>query len=298
MSLSSNNTAPRTLGALIEDRLGSLADVTVGTDLAQAILDGTHEITLDPKQLNDPLGTDRHTNWQADDSFAALKDSIEQNGQDMPIRVWPTDPAWRPDPLAPLNPKNTPFQIVAGRRRTAACAALGLKVRAVIAPRTKGASANETRFDMLCQRFRENDARENLSPFERLTSIAALFEARTAIEGDTLSAAHFAKSLGIPQSAVSRARSLVKNRTAIEAACKTPHSQSYRGIESLIARVEGRGTEKVTAVKVSHKANGRTLKATLASGKLTITAPKVALDTPALDSLTQTIAAIIPPTGT
>ena len=294
MPLSTDHPAPRTLGALIEDRLGSLAAITVGSDLAEAILAGTHEITLNPEQLDDPLGTDRHAEWQTDDAFTALKESIQQNGQDMPIRVWPTDPAWRPDPLAPLDTAGTRFQIVAGRRRTAACAVLGRTVRAVIAPRSKSASPDETRFEMLCQRFRENDARENLSPFERLTSIAELFETRAAIEGETLNAATFAKSLGIAQSAVSRAKSLARNRAAIEAICETPHALSYRGIESAIARIERRSPKKDVGIKTRHEANGRTVKSSLAAAKLTITAPNVTLDATALESLTRTIAAIIP----
>lgn len=289
------DTAPHTLGQIIDDRLGSGASVTLAPDLSAAILAGTHEISLDPAQLDDPLGSDRSDDWQDGKAFAALKNSIARDGQDMPIRVWPADPAWRPNPAAPLDTGPARFQIVAGRRRTAACALLGIKIRVVIAPRKTDASDEEATFDMLCQRFRENDARENLSPFERLTSVAELFEARSAIEGDALNGLKFAKSIGIAPSTLSRARALARHRTAITATCDAPTALSYRGIETIIAKIEGRTKQrKSKSLESTRGANGRNVTATLTDRKLTIAAHGVAVDHATLHRITERIAQIIP----
>ena len=52
---------------------------------------------------------------------------------------------------------------------------LGLKLRAILAP-SNFRNAEDSRFEMLFLRFRENEERENLSAFERLLSIGEMYE--------------------------------------------------------------------------------------------------------------------------
>ena len=75
--------------AQVESDLGHLRE-----DIAKAVLSGKREISLDPAQIDDPIGTDRRTGWIETESFDQLTESIEQNGQDVPVQVWPADPNW------------------------------------------------------------------------------------------------------------------------------------------------------------------------------------------------------------
>ena len=51
----------------------------------------------------------------------------------------------------------------------------GVPLRAILAP-PDARNAENSKFEMLFLRFRENEERENLSPFERLVSIGEMYE--------------------------------------------------------------------------------------------------------------------------
>lgn len=280
-------------GDLAEARAATVAD----------ILSGARELSLDPSHIDDPLGSDRRPDWEATDSFAALTDSIARNGQDVPVQVWPADPAWRPDPRAPADPGEARFHLLSGRRRRAACAALGRPVRAVIVPPPAGASEAEHRFAMLFHRFRENEAREDLAPFERLVSIGEIYEALAAAEAGAPTAVAFAARIGVHESIVSRARAVWRHRDAILARAPRPHALTFKALQSLLAEIEGRAPKdgaappagRARAVSATLEQGGRVLKGSARANTLTIRADGLDLDEKALETVLKKIAAALPP---
>ncbi len=86
---------------------------------------------------------------ESDPQFVATRESIRTHGQDTPIWVYQ------------LGPEAAPFEyeLVAGRRRHAACMALGIPVLALL----KTVSSD---MDCALMMFRENADRQNLSPLE------------------------------------------------------------------------------------------------------------------------------------
>ncbi len=253
---------------------GDLAEMRDG--IVAAVLSGKRELSLDPAQIDDPLGSDRRPDWHDTEAFTSLMDSIGANGQDVPVQVWPADPAWQPDPRDPLNATGARFHLLSGRRRRAACAALGLPVRAVIMPPPEGASAAENRFAMLFHRFRENEAREDLSPFERLLSIGEIYEALAETEKTPPTAVAFAARIGVHESIVSRARAVLRHRDAILNAFKTPYDLSFRALQDALAEIEGKGKKpakkpaRAKSLKAEISQGGRTLKATMTDKTVTI----------------------------
>jgi len=246
-------------------------------DMVEAILAGKREISLTSDQIEDPLGSDRRSDWEETDAFTALKESIAANGQDVPVQVWPADAAWRPDPRDPLDASGQQFHLLSGRRRRAACAALGKPVRAVIMPPPEGASEAENRFAMMFHRFRENEAREDLSPFERLLSIGEIYEALTAAEEAPPTAVAFAERIGVHESLVSRARAVLRQRDTILNTFKSPYDMSFRALQDALSDLEGEGKKKPARKKAKPKAHkaevsqgGRTLKATMTDKTVTI----------------------------
>lgn len=139
--------------------------------LIEDILSGRHELALSPDQISDPLGTDRRSDWVEQEAFATLVRSIEENGQDTPILVWPEDPEWRPDPLDPTNAEGVRFIMLTGRRRHAAAEKLGRKLRVILGPAEARKKA-DNRFEMLFLRFRENEERENSAPSNACSPLA------------------------------------------------------------------------------------------------------------------------------
>jgi ParB family chromosome partitioning protein len=195
-------------------------------ELCSDILNGRHEISLSPDQISDPMGTDRRQDWMSQEAFRSLVNSIASNGQDTPILVWPEDPDWQPDPLDPSNVAEVPFVMLTGRRRLAAASELGVPLRAILAP-PDARNAENSKFEMLFLRFRENEERENLSPFERLVSIGEMYETLAAGEGK-LTAVAFAKKIGVHESLVSRARSVFAAQDQILNAFKNVYDMSFR----------------------------------------------------------------------
>jgi len=269
--------------------------------VVEAILSGTRELSLDPGHIDDPLGSDRRPDWESVDSFAALKASIDRNGQDVPVQVWPANPAWRPDPRAPLDPGEARFHLLSGRRRRAACAALGLPVRAVIVAPPEGVSKAESRFAMLFHRFRENEASEDLSPFERLVSIGEIYEALASAEAKPPTAVAFAARIGVHESIVSRARAVWRHRDAIRARTKTPYSLTFKALQTLLAEIEGRG-EKPKAnpprpVSATVEQGGHRLTAKADRGTITVKTDALDLDQATLEAVLKKIASALPRTS-
>ncbi len=112
---------------------------------------GERLVRLDPAVIDEPLPADRHPSAFADAAFEALKTSIAERGQDTPVTV---------------RPKGDRFELAAGRRRLAACRALGLPVLARVLPLDDEA--------MLALQYRENAERTDVTPYERGRWLATL----------------------------------------------------------------------------------------------------------------------------
>ena len=288
----------RTAGAGSAWKAGALAQSQGALDqtrqqLAADMLSGHHEFDIPTDQVSDPIGTDRRDDWRDQDAFRSLLRSIEENGQDTPIRVWPEDPNWRPDPLDPTNVKDVSFLLLTGRRRHAAAASLGRPVRAVIAPADQREGA-ESMFEMLFIRFRENEERENLGAFERLVSIGELYESLAgARTGNKLTAVEFADRIGVHESLVSRARSVFKIRDEILNAFKNAYDMSFRELQDALATLKDKPRSKAKPrprLKVTRKVGTRTLSIASKDDGLTIRAAGLRLDQSQLEVLGDLIA--------
>ena len=282
--------------AQVEGDLANLREASVADILA-----GRRELALDPASIDDPLGSDRRPDWQDTESFTALRDSIAANGQDVPIQVWPADPAWTPDPRDPHDIGAARFHLLSGRRRRAACAALDLPVRAVLVPPPEDATDAAHRFTMLFHRFRENEAREDLSPFERLVSIGEIYEALAAAEEGAPTAVAFAARIGVHESLVSRARAVLRNRDAIVARNPDPYALTFRALQDMLAEIEGKAKpaakpkpKKSAPVTATVTKGGRSLTATAKSGTITVRTDGLDLDEKTLHAVLVKIANALP----
>ncbi|MEI4494566.1 ParB N-terminal domain-containing protein [Mameliella alba] len=263
-------------------------------ELCSDILNGRHEISLSPDQISDPMGTDRRQDWMSQDAFRSLVSSIASNGQDTPILVWPEDPDWQPDPLEPSNVTGVPFVMLTGRRRLAAASELGLPLRAILAS-PDARNAENSKFEMLFLRFRENEERENLSPFERLVSIGEMYETLASGE-DKLTAVAFAKKIGVHESLVSRARSVFAAQDQILNAFKNVYDMSFRDLQGALASLERVNTSKPKPkakprkLTVKRKVGNRNLSATSVDGNLSIKVAGVPIDQERLEKLGDLVA--------
>lgn len=205
----------------IEDAHGSLM---------KGVMAGTVSLELTPDQIDDSVGSDRVTDWQADEDFQALVANIKRRGQTQPIRVRPSDPDWRADEANPLE-TDARFVIQSGRRRLEACRQLGRPVLAIIATD----EGDRTLAD-LEERFHENTMRRNLNGFEELLSIGLLAEGLKE-----LTQTEIAERLGVAQGDVSLGLACVELRdTLLEEVdvAKTPKRQ-FRSIIPKLKRGEG-----------------------------------------------------------
>lgn len=144
--------APRTrsksiVGSALETHEQGLADRIAALEAERnaAISEGVQLIELDPDQVTDTLPSDRIAIAFQDEDFDRFKRGIAEDGQYVPILVRPVGDAQ--------------FEIAAGRRRLAACRALGRKVLARVKDLDDDA--------MLNLQYRENAERENISTYER-----------------------------------------------------------------------------------------------------------------------------------
>ena len=205
------------------------------------------------------------------------------------------DPNWRPDELDPTNLEGVKFLLLAGRRRCAAAAELGRPVRAVIAPNSGRSGDNDT-FEMLVLRFRENEEREALSPFERLVSIGQMFEALSASSSHKVTAVAFAERVGVHESQVSRARAVWARKEEILNAYKNVYDMSFRELQNAVASLAEPASKapkaraKPKRLLVTQKVGKQKLKLVGEGRKLNISGAGFELDEDALKGLGQTIA--------
>ena len=260
------------------------------------ILEGRHVLMIDPAQVVDRVGTDRRKDWQQQEAFQSLKASIEQNGQDTPIQVWPAEANWTPDPLDPANTEGVQFELIIGRRRHTIASNLGRSVKAILAPPDKRGAPDE-HFEMLFMRFRENEERENLGPFERLLSIGEMFEDLLhsgAVPKPT--AVSFAKRIGVHESIVSRGRAVFKTREQILNKFKNAYDMSFPELQKAVSSLaqDKRPVEKRAAkskkIVVTREVGARKLSLSSQGGKLTVNAAGLNLDKQGLEGLSDVIA--------
>ncbi|MFC3632136.1 ParB N-terminal domain-containing protein [Paracoccus angustae] len=260
--------------------------------LVEDILRGRHELQLTPDQVDDPIGSDRRGDWMDQEAFRTLLSSIEVNGQDTPILVWPEDPQWKPDPLDPTKVEGVRFMMLTGRRRHAAAHMLGRKVRAILAPPDKR-NGDNSQFEMLFLRFRENEERENLSAFERLLAIGEMFEALRQ-SGEKITAVAFATRIGVHESIVSRARAVFAARDEILNAFKNVYAMSFQDLQKAMASVEAKPKKQAqkppSKITAKRKIGSRNLSLTSANGNLSIKAASVPLSQRKLEELGDLIA--------
>ena len=211
--------------------------------LSDGILNGTVAIELNPDQVDDPTGSDRQDGWQDEPEFKALVENIARRGQTQAIRVRPVNPAWQPDPDAPLETEQR-FIIQSGRRRLAACQKLGRTVMAVIAT-----VEGEAALADLEERFHENTMRKNLSGFEELLSVGLIADAL----GD-LSQQEIAARLSVSQNDVSLGRACVELHDTIVANVDIANTPK-RAFREIIPKLRG------ATPKPASKAPALTIKA-------------------------------------
>jgi len=293
---------PRLSGSGSAWKAGALSDASQILQIERAqiveqILSGRHVLQIDASQIVDVIGSDRREDWRDQEAYEKLKQSIEKNGQDTPIHVWPADPNWRPDEREPENVKGVVFHLIVGRRRHAILETVGRPVRAILVPQSHRGSREE-QFEMLFMRFRENEEHENLSAFERLASIGEMFERlQEATQDEKLTATEFAKRVGVHNSAVSRGRSVFAARDEILHACKDAYELSHRDLERVLndlsdtppkpAKKKPLRPKKLT---VQRKIGTRKLSVTGQGGRLSVAASGLSLDEDILNGLSDVIA--------
>lgn len=300
----STGLKPRMGGSGSAWKAGALSDTQVLLNEKRAqivghILQGKHELELDPTQIKDEIGTDRRDDWIDQDAFNSLLESIEQNGQDTPIQIWPVDPNWQPDPLDPENCAGVPFFLITGRRRHAIAQKLGRPVRAILASLEKR-GVSDDQFEMLFMRFRENEERENLGAFERLLSVGQMFDRYEAANPDKkVTAVSFASIIGVHESHVSRGKAVFKARDEILHACKNVYALSHRELEKVVSDLikgpvkKAKGTAKAKKLTIIRKFGREKLSVSSQGGKLSVSAAGIDLDKHSLAGLGDVIAAYL-----
>ncbi|PHR91915.1 MAG: replication protein [Robiginitomaculum sp.] len=301
---SSSGLKPRMGGSGSAWKAGALNDTQMlldekRTQIVDGILHGRHELSLAPEQVADEIGTDRRDDWMDQDAFKSLFTSIEQNGQDTPIQVWPVDPNWKPDSLDPENCRDVAFILITGRRRHAIASKLGRPVRAVLAsPEKRGGSDDQ--FEMLFMRFRENEDRENLGAFERLISVGQMFERyEQSHAGAPITAVAFAKMIGVHESHISRGKAIYKARNEILHVCKNAYALSHRELEKVAAGllVSPKAKKPIAAkskkITIIRQIGSKKLSVSTHAGKLSVNVAGLNLDKQGLEGLGDVIAAYL-----
>lgn len=295
---------PRMGGSGSAWKAGALNDTQVllnekRAEVVQNILEGCHVLELSAEQVTDEIGTDRRDDWMDQEAFRSLFESIQQNGQDTPIQVWPVDPNWTPDDLDPENVKGTDFYLITGRRRHAIARQLDRPVKAVLASRAKR-GASDDQFEMLFMRFRENEERENLGAFERLLSVGEMFDRYTTAKPDEkITAVAFAKKIGVHESHVSRGKAVLNARDEILHVCKNVYSLSHRELEKVVASLsekparKEKKTQKPQKLVVVRTIAGQKLSVAAQGGRLSVSTAGMDLDKKSLEGLSDVIASYL-----
>lgn len=140
--------------------LGSLTrDAEEARLLRESLAKGERVVELDPALIEPAFVSDRLSQGaENDETFEALKASISEGGQQVPVLV-------RPHPDAE-KAKAGRYQTAYGHRRIAAAAALGLKVRALVRPLSDE--------ELVIAQGKENSERRDLSFIERALFAKAL----------------------------------------------------------------------------------------------------------------------------
>ncbi|WP_299507393.1 replication protein [uncultured Roseobacter sp.] len=295
---------PRTGGAGSAWKAGAVeqnkaALIRARQKVVDDILNGRHELSLNPALVTDSLGSDRRADWQSQEPFQSLRNSIEGNGQDTPIQVWPSDPNWKPDPLDPENVDGVQFDLITGRRRHAIAESLGRPLRAVLASPEKRGSEDET-FELLFMRFRENEERENLGPFERLLSIGEMFEnLKSSSRSSRVTAVSFAERIGVHESIVSRGRAVFRDREQILNKFKNAYDLSFPDLQKAVSSLtetkdpKAKAHPKPKKLTVTRSIGSRKLSMSSQGGKLSVSAAGLNLDKQSLEGLGDVIAAYL-----
>ena len=154
--LAAANSVPRAEPAAERMPAGPVRSMSLTLDkmeeearaLQKALAAGASVVELDPALIDRSFVADRFD--AADDAaFEALKESIREHGQEVPVLV-------RPHPT-----QEGRFQAAYGHRRVKAARALGLPARAVVRPLTDA--------ELVVAQGVENSARKDLSFIERAT---------------------------------------------------------------------------------------------------------------------------------
>jgi len=149
-------------------------------------------------------------------------------------------------------------------------------------------------------RFRENEERENLGPFERLLSIGEMYEdLQSTSVGQGITAIAFANRIGVHESIVSRARTVFRSRDAILNKFKTAYDLSFPELQKAVASLSS-GNRKASKPKakpkkltVIKKVGERKLTVSSQGGKLSISAAGLKLDERTLEGLGDAVAAYL-----
>jgi len=141
------NESPSIVGAALGAHSEGLsAEVKrLSTEREEAISAGQLLIEIEPDQIHDPLPRDRLEISFSDADFDALKRSIQDDGQLIPVTV--------------RKSSGDDYEIAAGRRRVEACRQLGLRVLARVQELDD--------VEMLQLQFEENEQRADISSYER-----------------------------------------------------------------------------------------------------------------------------------
>jgi ParB family chromosome partitioning protein len=136
-------------------------------------------LELDPAELRTTRFRDRHAAAFQDAAFEGLVQDILRRGQLVPI-------------LVRVSPEGAGHDIVAGHRRVEACRRLGRKVLA------RRIAADDR--ELLIAMVRENETREDISPFERALQIRGVIESglmarQELMEALTISKGHMSSLL-------------------------------------------------------------------------------------------------------
>lgn len=208
------------------------------SDRLDRLLSGNYVIELDAGQIEDDVGSDRSSNWIDDPSFAALKISIEENGQDVPIQVTPADPDWVPtfNETDGLMLDGIRFKLISGRRRLAVLRLLERSVRAVCVRVEEDIAT----FDQLHRRYRENAERENLTLFDELMAIGELFD-QAKQQGEKITGRDLARLLSAPEPKVSRAKAVFQHRERIFEEFRDPHLLTLHQLDAIIPALRSGG---------------------------------------------------------
>ena len=220
----------------------------------QNLANGDQTISLKPEQVRDLVGTDRRADWQDQEDYLELRDSIEKYGQDVPIEVCPLEAGWQPSASDPTNVDGVEFELITGRRRRMVAEDLGIEVRAVILPKDDQDQLHQ--WQVLLRRYRENNHRSNLSPLEKMLSVGEMYDAWSKTSDQT-SIRQFAGLIGIDASFVSRSNRLSRHEEALKSAFPDPYKLGYRELESWItglsndsSRPKGAGAIAPKAMKI------------------------------------------------